>query len=149
MFRRFLGFFLIITMAGGVALINAYYIPSLTPEVVQSDSIFTIKLPVKEPKMVYGMLVHDDHVVIEDKIKRNERLGDILEEYNVPARIIHEISNLSRKVFDPRKIAANKKYTLICDKDSLTRATAMVYEPNAIEYVVFKFGDSLSVDIMK
>jgi murein DD-endopeptidase MepM/ murein hydrolase activator NlpD len=149
MFRRFLGFFLVLTMAGGVALINSYYIPSLTPAVVQSDSIVTIDLSVKEPKMVYGMLVHDEHVVIEDKIKRNERLGDILQEYNVPASIIHEISNLSRKVFDPRKIAANKKYTLICDKDSLTRAKALVYEPNAIDYIIFKFGDSLSVDAYK
>jgi murein DD-endopeptidase MepM/ murein hydrolase activator NlpD len=95
------------------------------------------------------MILDDNHLVIEDKIKRNERLGDILEQYNVPASIIHEISNLSRKIFDPRKIAANKKYTLICDQDSLMRAKAMVYEPNAIEYVVFKFGDSLSVDIMK
>jgi murein DD-endopeptidase MepM/ murein hydrolase activator NlpD len=82
-------------------------------------------------------------------VKRNQRLGDILEQYNVPAKIIHEVSNLSRKIFDPRKIAANKKYTLICDKDSLTRAKALVYEPNAIDYIIFKFGDSLSVDVCK
>jgi murein DD-endopeptidase MepM/ murein hydrolase activator NlpD len=150
MFKRFLGFFLVLTMAGGVALINTYYIPTLRPELVEGpDSTTTIELSVREPRMLYGMVVKDDHLVIEDKVKRNERLGDILEQYNVPSRIINEISNLSRKIFDPRKIAANKKYTLICDKDSLTRAKAMVYEPNAIDYIVFKFGDSLSVDVCK
>lgn len=150
MSKRFLGFFLILTMAGGVALINSYYIPTLSGNVAEApDSMMTISLTLKEQKVVYGMVVNDDHLVIEDKIKRNERLGDILEQYNVPARIIHEVSNLSRKIFDPRKIAANKKYTLICDKDSLTRAKAMVYEPNAIDYIIFKFGDSLSVDVYK
>src|SRR5215216_3938832 len=100
MLKRFLGFFLILTMAGGVALINSYYIPTLTGDVSERpDSMMTISLMPKEPKMVYGMVVQDDHLVIEDKIKRNERLGDILEQYNVPARLIHEVSNLSRKIF--------------------------------------------------
>jgi murein DD-endopeptidase MepM/ murein hydrolase activator NlpD len=150
MFKRFFGFFLIITMAGGVALINTYYIPTLSYETVQRpDSTETILTAPKKPKVVYGMIVNDDNLVVEDKIKRNERLGDILEQYNVPARLINEISNLSRKIFDPRKIAADKKYTLILDKDSLTHATAFVYEPNPIDYIVFKFGDSLSVDVCK
>ncbi|MBT1701287.1 peptidoglycan DD-metalloendopeptidase family protein [Fulvivirgaceae bacterium PWU4] len=152
MFKRYLGFFLILTMAGGVALINAYYIPTLAVSennTTRPDSAMTASVPVKEPKVVYGMVVQDDHLVIEDKIKRNERLGDILMQYNVPANLIHELSTLSRKIFDPRKIAANKKYTLICDKDSLTRAKAMVYEPNAIDYIIFRFGDSLSVDVCK
>src|SRR5205809_7175137 len=114
MFKRFFGFFLIITMAGGVALINTYYIPTLSYETVQRpDSTESILVETKEPKVVYGMIVNDDNLVVEDKIKRNERLGDILQQYNVPARLINEISNLSRKIFDPRKIAADKKYTLI------------------------------------
>lgn len=149
MTKRWLGFLCIITMAGAVALMNNYYLPSLEKKmVVESDSVGLEVMP-KEPRVLYGMTLNDNHLVIEDKIKRNERLGDILEQYNVPASIIHQISTISRKIFDPRKIAANKKYTLICDQDSLMRARAMVYEPNAIEYVVFKFGDSLSVDIMK
>jgi murein DD-endopeptidase MepM/ murein hydrolase activator NlpD len=149
MTKRWLGFLCIITMAGAVALMNNYYLPSLEKKmVVESDSADLEVVP-KEPRVLYGMTLNDNHLVIEDKIKRNERLGDILEQYNVPASIIHQISTISRKIFDPRKIAANKKYTLICDQDSLMRAKAMVYEPNAIEYVVFKFGDSLSVDIMK
>jgi murein DD-endopeptidase MepM/ murein hydrolase activator NlpD len=149
MTKRWLGFLCIITMAGAAALMNNYYLPSIEKKMLAEVDSASIAIIAKEPRVLYGMILDEDHLVIEDKIKRNERLGDILEQYNVSASIIHEISNLSRKIFDPRKIAANKKYTLICDQDSLMRAKALVYEPNAVEYVVFKFGDSLSVDIMK
>ena len=148
MAKRWLGFFLLITMAGGVVLINRYYIPTFAPQAAERDTT-TVPVEVKEPKVVYGITLSDDHEVIEDKIKRNERLGDILEEYNVPAKLIHELSTLSRKIFDPRKIAANKKYTVIYAEDSVKTAKALVYEPNAIEYVIFKFEDSLSVDVCK
>jgi murein DD-endopeptidase MepM/ murein hydrolase activator NlpD len=141
---------LLITMAGGVALINKYYTPTATETAVAAvtDST-TTPVVAKEPKIVYGMVVNDDHSVIEDKIKRNQVLGDILEQYNVPAKLINQISTLSRKVFDPRKIAADKKYTVICKEDSVKTASAFVYEPNAIDYIVFKFGDSLSVDVFQ
>lgn len=108
----------------------------------------SVEAEVIEPKVLYGMVV-DDFLVIEDKIKRNQYLGEILQQYNVSASIIHQVSQLSRSVFDVRKIAPNKKYTLICESDSLKTARALVYEPNPIEYVIFKFGDSLGVNIYK
>lgn len=150
MVKRFLGFIFIITLAGGVVLFNRYYIPSISTEVVSlPDSTETSIAVVKEPKMLYGMVLKDDHVVIEDKIKRNQFLGDILEKYNVPAKLIHQVSQLSRKIFDPRKITPNSKYTLICNQDSLQQAKALVFEPNAIDYIIFKFDDSLSVDVFR
>ena len=148
MFRRFLGFFFGLTMAGGVAFFNANYAPQ-QPVVISSVDSVSVEPEAPSPRLVYGMILQDNHEVIEDKIKRNQRLGDILMEYNVPADLIHQISNVSRKIFDPRKIAANEKYTVIVNKDSLQRAKALVYEPNPIEYIVFKFGDSLSVDLFK
>ena len=63
--------------------------------------------------------------------------------------MIHQIAQLSRDVFDVRKISANKKYTLICSDDSLRTAKAFVYEPNQIDYVVFSFEDSLRVNAYK
>jgi murein DD-endopeptidase MepM/ murein hydrolase activator NlpD len=147
--KKIFGFIVIITLAGGVLLFNHYYKPSSTSieAVAPLDSSLFIPEEVKEPRMLYGMVLQDDHVVIENKIKRNQFLGDILQEYNVPAKLIHQVSQLSRKVFDPRKITPNTKYTLICNQDSLTKARALVYEPNAIDYIVFKFEDSLSVNV--
>lgn len=99
-----------------------------------------------EPSLLYGMPI-DNKIVIEEKIKKNELLGDILFQYNVPAKLVSQMAALPRHIFDVRKIAPNKKYTLICEQDSVMRATALVYEPNAIDYVIMKFGDTLSVDV--
>lgn len=105
-----------------------------------------IEINLKEPTILYGMIV-DDHVLIEDRVKRNQFLADILKEYNVPISLINQVSAIPRDVFDVRKIAANKKYTVICSQDSLRTPRALVYEPNPIDYVVLRFEDMLHVDI--
>lgn len=150
MVKRLLGFLFFIAFACGAMLIKNYYVPEqpATEEVLVVIDSQTVAPEVKEPKVVYGMVLEDDHLIIEDKIKRNQRLGEILEQYNVPAKLINELSGL-RKIFDPRKIAANKKYTIICKEDSVKTAKAFVYEPNAIDYVVIRFEDSLSIDVLQ
>jgi murein DD-endopeptidase MepM/ murein hydrolase activator NlpD len=148
MVKKFFGFVLVVALAGVVLIFNKYYVHSSTSGAENvADSSGNILLEIKEPKMLYGMILQDEQVVIEDKIKRNQFLGDILEAYNVPAKLIHQVSQLSRKVFDPRKLTPNTKYTLICNQDSLPQAKALVYEPNAIDYIVFRFEDSLSVNV--
>ena len=143
--NRLLGILSIVVL-GAAAFIFSRYQPIQTD--ISLDSASTAPIIVKTPKVLYGMVV-DDYLVIEDKIKRNQVLGDILQSYNVPARMIHQVAQLSRSVFDVRKIAPDKKYTLICNTDSLKSAKVLVYEPNPIEYVVFNFGDSLHVDVIK
>jgi murein DD-endopeptidase MepM/ murein hydrolase activator NlpD len=144
--KRWIGFTGVLLLTISVVLINRYYLPSLVQTEVALDSLQQYTVNIKAPNVLYGMVV-DNYTVIEDKIKRNERLGDILEAYNVPANIIHQVSQLSRSVFDVRKIAPNKKYTLICGQDSLKTAKALVYEPNPIDYIVFRFEDTLWVDV--
>ncbi len=149
--KRWFGFLIISVFVVAVVLVNRYYlVPALEEpqQTISMDSASAETTSIKEPNLLYGMVV-DDYTVIEDKIKRNEVLGDILMEYNVPPNIIHQISKLSRNIFDVRKLAANKKYTLICDQDSLKTAKAFVYEPNPMEYIVFRFEDTLWVDVCK
>ncbi len=110
-----------------------------------SDLDDSVTLEEKEPTLLYGMVV-DDHVIIEDKVKRNQFLADILKEYNVPVKLINQVSALPRDVFDVRKIVPNKKFTVICSPDSVRTPKAFVYEPNAIDYIVLWFGDGLTVD---
>jgi murein DD-endopeptidase MepM/ murein hydrolase activator NlpD len=151
MSKRWFGFLFASLFVISVVLLNKYYLVPVFEQPKQTaatDSALVEPEPVKEPNLLYGMVV-DNYTVIEDKIKRNEVLGDILMEYNVPANIIHQISKLSRNIFDVRKLAANKKYTLICDQDSLKTAKAFVYEPNPTEYIVFRFEDTLWVDVCK
>jgi murein DD-endopeptidase MepM/ murein hydrolase activator NlpD len=144
--KSLVGVSMIIAMGVGILIFNSYY--STSEQSIALDSVLLPPSPVREPRVLYGMVV-DNYVVIEDKIKRNQFLGDILESYNVPAKLIHQVSQISRQVFDVRKIAPDKKYTIICNSDSLKTAKALVYEPNPIEYVVFKFEDSLWVNVIK
>ncbi|HEY4654359.1 MAG TPA: peptidoglycan DD-metalloendopeptidase family protein [Cyclobacteriaceae bacterium] len=113
---------------------------------LDTDDSLHIELAIKEPTLLYGMFV-DDYILIEDKIKRNQLLGDILLNYNVPANLIHELSSISRSIFDVRKIVPDRKYTVICSSDSLRTAKALIYEPNPVDFIVLKFDDSLSVDL--
>jgi murein DD-endopeptidase MepM/ murein hydrolase activator NlpD len=149
--KRWFGFLITSLFVVSVVLVNRFYLLPVLEQPhsqLSADSLSTQPVQIKEPSLLYGIVV-DNYTVIEDKIKRNEVLGDILMEYNVPANIIHQISKLSRNIFDVRKIAANKKYTLICDQDSLKTAKAFVYEPNPLEYIVFRFEDTLWVDVCK
>jgi murein DD-endopeptidase MepM/ murein hydrolase activator NlpD len=144
--KRLFGFFGIVLFTVTVVMVNRYYTTSTFSPVVAVDSVQNPVTLMKEPSVLYGMVV-DNYTVIEDKVKRNENLSEILEAYNVPANIIHQVSQLSSKVFDVRKIAPNKKYTLLCDQDSMKTAKVLVYEPNLIDYIVFRFDDTLWVDV--
>jgi len=101
------------------------------------------------PTILYGMVV-DSFQVKEHAVKRNQSISDILLAYNVSHQTIFQLANVAKNVFDVRKLAPNKKYTVIYqDKDSLPSATALVYEPNPEEYVVFNLKDSINVHIEK
>ncbi len=125
--RRWLKFALLAAAVVAIVMVNRFYLTPLpADQAIGADSV-AIEIP-KEPSVLYGMVV-DNRVVIEDKIKRHEVLGDILEQYNVPAKLIHQVSQLSRSIFDVRKIAPDKKYTLICDQDSAKTAMASCTNP--------------------
>lgn len=92
----------------------------------------------EEPKL-YGININDLDV-IEGVVGRNQTLGSILAPFNVPYQIIDEIARKSVEVFDVRKIAFNKKFTVLTPKDS-SQAQFFIYEPNPVEYVVFKLDE--------
>lgn len=144
--KRWVGFFSFLMIMAGAVMFNTPY--PFTDSAFQGDSysFSPITISVKKPTLLYGIAV-DNHLVIEDKVKKNQFLADILTQYNVPVKLINQVSSVPRNVFDVRKIAQNKKYTLICTPDSLKRAKAFIYEPNPIDYVVFTFDDSLWVDV--
>lgn len=114
----------------------------LTPEAVDSAAIV---VPV-EPTLLFGFPVDSFHIV-QDKVKRNQNLSEILLPYKVSFSTIAELAQNSREVFDVRKIAANKNFTVFCKKDSARTAQYLVYESNLTEYVVFNLQDSLKASL--
>jgi hypothetical protein len=91
-------------------------------------------------------MVVNDLSVVEDEVKRNQRFTDLLSGYYVSPAVMQQLNLLPKKIYDFRKIAAHKKYTLLVDHDSLKTLRALVYEPNPIDYVVFHLKDSLLVE---
>ena len=79
-------------------------------------------------------------------IKPNQFLADILLDYNVPYPVIHNIAMTSKDVFDVRKLARGRPYTIFSIKDSIRKGQIFVYEPNDIDYVVYDFStDSIMI----
>jgi len=117
-------------------------------EVVEINAIDTTAHLVEEPKLLYGINV-DSMIIIENRVKRNQNLSEILDKYNTSHQKIYELANASKSVFDVRRLVSNHKYTLICYPDSLLTARAMVYEPSPTEYVIFNLEDSIYVEVVE
>jgi murein DD-endopeptidase MepM/ murein hydrolase activator NlpD len=90
----------------------------------------------EEDHLLYGIKVNELDI-IEGVVGKNETLSSILAPFNVSYQMIDEIARKSKDVFDVRKIAFNKKFTVLSSKDT-SLAQFFIYEPNPAEYVVFK-----------
>lgn len=112
----------------------------------ESEEQDSTALIVVEPTLRFGIPVDSFHVV-ENKVKRNQNLSEILLPYHVSFSTISELAQKSREVFNVRRIAAQKNLTIFCDQDSARTARYLVYEPNLTEYVVFHLKDSLHVSL--
>lgn len=87
----------------------------------------------------------DSFEVIRKTIQRNEFLAGILLPYQIDYATIDLLSKKSKEIFDVRKIAAGKDYTILVSKDSLQTAQYFIYQPNPIDYVVYDLRDSVRV----
>jgi len=113
-----------------------------------SSSAQALSLPLLDttkiqiPKTYYGYVI-DSMEILHKSIKRNQFLTNILAEHNISNDDIQILSQRVKGVFDIRKMGVRKPYELICYKDEHQTAKAMIYHPNAVEYVVFNLEDSV------
>ncbi|MFK5856744.1 MAG: metalloendopeptidase, partial [Bacteroidota bacterium] len=96
------------------------------------------------PKLVYGVYV-DTLQVITGKVKKNEFLSDILLKYGINYGDIDYIARNTKHIFDVRKIVAGNNYSVICSSDSIQKALYFAYELSPSKYVLYSFGDSITV----
>ena len=90
-------------------------------------------------------IVSDSLLIYEGSIKRNQNLSEILLKYHVPYSDIDQLAKRSKEVFDVRKIVTGKSYSVFYSNDSLQKAQYFIYEPNAINYVVYNLKDSIYI----
>jgi murein DD-endopeptidase MepM/ murein hydrolase activator NlpD len=87
----------------------------------------------------------DSFNVSESIIQRNEYLASILELYNVDTSTIARLQSKSKYVYDVRKMKAGAQYTVFASKDTTHKVCYFVYQPNAVDYVMYDLRDSVKV----
>ena len=121
-----------------------YYTNNFYYELDTEEELISQEDTIPDPVFEYGILT-DSFEVYKGIIKPNEFLANILLKYKIPYPEIDKMVRGAEGIFDVRKIAAGKNYTVMCSKDSLGKAQCFIYEPNAVEYVVFDMRDSLRI----
>jgi murein DD-endopeptidase MepM/ murein hydrolase activator NlpD len=148
LFKRSLVFIGAALVLFGVLIVfdNVSEYTSYDDELIETDSVTIIEPVVaKEPTMLFGMVV-DGLNISNEVVKRNQRFSDLLDGYYVDGKAMRLLAMVPRNVFDFRKVAAHKNYTILSDSDSLRSARALIYEASPVDYTVFHFSDTLIVE---
>jgi murein DD-endopeptidase MepM/ murein hydrolase activator NlpD len=129
-------------LLAAAALMTIYKAHNAQQLVVVTD---TSVMKQKEFRL-YGLAV-DSFVVETGKIGRNQNLGQILQQFNLPERSLTQLLLYAGNVFDVRKMRVGNPYTVFLSKDSLSKLQYLVYEHSPVDYVVFDFRDSVRVSV--
>lgn len=123
-----------------------YYMlpPQEAPPVMVEEIEVQDTIPKYVPKYYCGIVV-DSLNIFEGRIKRNQRLADILGPYSITNDQLYQASVTSKPVYDVRKLGARKSYSVLYKGDSIKQATHFIYRPNMVDFVVFDFQDSVKV----
>ncbi len=93
---------------------------------------------------LYG-IPSDSFMIETGHVDRNQPLSLLLEKYGITNRQIHDIDVKARGIFDTRKFRRGNPYTAFLEGDSVKTLDYLVYEHSPVDYVVFRFKDSLDV----
>lgn len=111
---------------------------------VPAEMMEEATIEVAEPTYLFGIDITDLEV-LEGKIKRNQTFADILSPYNVSRQDIYAIDRQSKEVFSVRNFVPGRKYTLLYENDSINKAAYFIYEPSALEYVVYQLVGEIAI----
>ncbi|MCB9360407.1 MAG: peptidoglycan DD-metalloendopeptidase family protein [Flavobacteriales bacterium] len=130
---------LILFIGGCRIYFNNYYYDLDTEE-----ELISLEDTIPEPTFEYGIQT-DSFTVHKGVIQPNEFLANILLKYKIPYPEIDKLVKEAEGVFNVKNLHVGKNYTIMCSNDSLEKAQCFIYEPNAVEYVVFDMRDSLRI----
>lgn len=102
------------------------------------------EMQVQEATVEFGLPI-DSFLVHRGEIARNQFLADLLLPHRITYPEIDKVVRNAKDVFDVRKINAGKQYTILCSPDTSQRACYFIYQPDAINYVVYELQDSMRV----
>jgi len=95
------------------------------------------------PKKVEFGFVYADFNVVQDTIKKGDTFGTIIDEQSIGDRRIYDITAAIKDSFNVRSIRYNKPFTLLRSKNKKHDLQVFIYQPDALNYYVVDFRDSL------
>ena len=97
---------------------------------------------VPSPVIRFG-LAWDSLVVDSGIVKDGQSLSHILDPYRFGPGNVATLAANSRKIYDVRNMRTARRWWVASTNDSLNMPAWLIYERNAIDYVVFSLGDTL------
>lgn len=85
--------------------------------------------------------------VTEHKVGRGEFFSTILDKNGISQKVVYELSQKSKGIFDLKQIRVGNEYHTYFTKDSIPHLDYLVYERDGHSFVVFGLKDSLTVTI--
>ena len=120
-----------------------------TTELSEASEITEIKVEEEViPAYKYNIDL-SNYNVFELTMQKDEALSHILNPRGIDFPEIQKIADLSKDIFSVRKLQTGRPYTLLVRKDSAQTLDYMIYEIDAIQYVVYDFTDSIRVSLGK
>src|SRR5690606_11768560 len=113
-----------------------------TPGELSSTAENVTVAEAKAPELLFGLDI-TDYLIETSTVKRNEFLSDILQRYQVDLQSIATLSVKSKPVFDVRRIAAGRDYTVFRKKTG--EPVYFIYQPDPVNYVVYDVRDTIAV----
>ncbi|RPH29576.1 MAG: metalloendopeptidase [Bacteroidales bacterium] len=93
----------------------------------------------------YGIPI-DSFTVVKGRIRTNQTLGELLSSLNVKPNIINKLPIYTKGKFDLRQVVAGNTYKAFLNQDSASSLVYLIYEKSPIDFVVFNFKDSLTIE---
>ncbi len=99
----------------------------------------------EEVDIRYGIPV-DEYLHVEETIRSGENLSALLGRYGLTAQDVEKVVRAADGVFDIKTMKAGHTYQAFLSPDTEEqRLCHLVYERNAVEYVIFSFEDQVTV----
>ena len=97
-----------------------------------------------EPKFLYNLNI-DSFDIKSSTIQSNEFFSELLLPHQVSYNQINSLVQLSKEVFDVRKMRLGNNYSIFLSTDSIPKAEVFVYEIDKVNFVVYDLRDTLTV----
>lgn len=121
--------------------VSCYENFSQEPAEIEFADTLTVAEPVAQ-NLLFG-IVTDSLGQFKGRIRRNQFLSEILDDYGITYADLDQIIRTSGNIFDVRNMRAGSSYTILTGHSDTTKALYMIYEQDLVNYYVLDFTDSL------